>query len=341
MSPRHMMLAAAVALLYAACYASIKIGLAYAPPFRFAALRTLIGGTTLLVFLALSGQRLLPARRLWLPIALLALVGPIVGFGAMFNSPLHTGAGLSSVLGNIGPLLVIVMAAVFLGEPMTPGKLAALAGGLLGVATLAWSRSGPGAPVHVAAIALPLVAAASGAGESILVKLARPAADVTRVAVWQFLLASPTLFALSGWLEAQQSIVWTTSFMLVLVFLAGGATAAATALWYWLVQREDVSRISLLLFLVPVGGLGLAAALFGERINTVQAAGIVLIFAGLVAAAFERSGCERNASFSGAPTSIGRCRQQPLTRVRLTRDSVCLQEASATFSAEETCENLL
>jgi drug/metabolite transporter (DMT)-like permease len=135
---------------------------------------------------------------------------------------------------------------------------------------------------------LPLLAAVSGAGESIIIKLARPAADVTRVAAWQFVIASLALFALAAWREPHQAIAWTRSFALILAFLAGGATAAATAIWYWLLQQEELSRLSLMLFLVPVAALGLAAALFGERIGVVQAAGILLILVGLGAAAFER-----------------------------------------------------
>lgn len=37
------------------------------------------------------------------------------------------------------------------------------------------------------------------------------------------------------------------------------ASAFAIAVWYWLVQRDEVGRLSLLLFLVPVLGIGIGA----------------------------------------------------------------------------------
>ena len=289
MALRRVLLAAVAALMYAGCYAAIKAGLVYAPPVRFAAWRALVGGAALLIILAVTGRTLLPARRLWLPIVVLSLVGPVIGFAAMFTSPLHTGAGLASVVGNTGPLLIIVLAAVFLGERITRGKIAALVLGMAGVTLIAVPNASATGNWHAMALALPLVAALSGAAESVIVKFARPAADVISVAAWQFTLASFPLFVLSLWLEPERSIVWTRSFVLLLVFLAGGATAAATGLWYSLVQHEEVSRLSLVLFLVPVGGLALGSLFFGERISQIQAVGVLLVLTGIGAAAFLRA----------------------------------------------------
>ena len=290
MPVRHLSLAVLAALLYAGCYAAIKSGLAYAPPFLFAAVRSLIGGVAILAVLAASGRPVIPARRLWAPIALLATLGPTIGFGAMFNSPLHTGAGLASVVGNTGPLLIILLAAVFLGERITAGKVIALALALAGITMIALPGASARGTWHASALALPLVAAASGAADSLIVKRVRPGGDVLAVAGWQFVLASIALFTLTAWLEPGARIAWTREFALALALLAGGSTAAATALWYWLLQREEVSRLSLVLFLVPVAGLGLGTVLFGERITAMQAGGIALVFAGVAAAALLRNG---------------------------------------------------
>ena len=289
MRGRHVLLAVLAALLFAGCYAAIKAGLDYAPPVRFAALRSIAGGLALLGVLSAIGRPLMPARRLWPTIALLAVVGPFTGFGAMFHSPLHTGAGLASVIGNTGPLLIIVLAAILLDEPVTFGKLTALVLGIAGVTLIAlpgalsstgWDRQG---------LLLPLLAASSGASQSLIVKRIQAERDVIALAAWQFLLASLPLFMVSAWLEPQSIVKWTAEFAMLLGFLAGGSTAAATGLWYWLVQREEVSRLSLILFLVPVAGLGLGAALFGERITPIQATGILLILAGVAAASLLRT----------------------------------------------------
>lgn len=290
MRGRYVVLAGVAALLYAGCYVAIKAGLAYAPPFAFAALRAFIGGLVLLAVLGASGQPLRPPRCLWIPTALLAGLGSVIGFSAMFNSPLHTGAGLASVLGNTGPLLVIVLAALFLGERITPGKVTALGLAIAGVVLIAMPGADSQVSWHPTALVLPLLAASSRAAESVIVKGTQLGRHAVVVAAWQFLLASVTLAALSAWFEPQSATVWTTQFALVLALLAGGSTAAATALWYWLIQREEVSRLSLVLFLVPVVGLALGTSMFGERVTVIQTGGIALVFAGVAAAALPWNG---------------------------------------------------
>ncbi len=288
MSPHHVGLAILVAMLYAICFAAIKAGLAYAPPFRFAAARAAIGSATLFGMLFLCDQRLLPARRLWGPTIALAVIGPVIGFSAMFNSPLYTGAGIAAVLGNMSPLFVLAFGGFWLGEPITRGKLMALLGGLGGAAVIAWPGPGAVATAAPVAIGIPLTAALSGAAVTIIVKLVRPGRDVIQMAAWQFLLASVALAGIASWREPHRPITWTGSFTAIVLVLGGGTSAAATGIWYGLTRAEEIGRLSLMLFLVPVAGLALGAAAFGERMGPLQLAGIGLILGGLGVAAFER-----------------------------------------------------
>jgi drug/metabolite transporter (DMT)-like permease len=93
-----------VTLVAAGSYPAIKAGLVYAPPIRFAGLRTIIAGVVLLGILAALKRPFWPGatvRRWILPLGLAATT---LTFGAMFLSPVHTGAGIASVLGNTQPL---------------------------------------------------------------------------------------------------------------------------------------------------------------------------------------------------------------------------------------------
>ena len=75
------------------------------------------------------------------------------------------------VMGNTGPLIVILLAAAFLHELVTRVKLIAVTLGFLGVSLIAGPSIGQG---HggLLATAIPLVAALSGATESVIVKRA-------------------------------------------------------------------------------------------------------------------------------------------------------------------------
>ncbi|MEA3244755.1 MAG: DMT family transporter, partial [Gemmatimonadota bacterium] len=262
-SAGHYALAATVAVTFAGCYSAIRIGGAFAPPLRFASLRAALAGTVLVALLGVRRARVVPPRRTWGAVLALALVGTVGGFGAMFLSQRYAGAGIASVLGNTGPVMVIALAALFLGERVTRTKAVALALGFAGVLLIALGGGAAGPP-SAAGIALPLVAAFGGASESVIVKRARVGDAVLSVAAWQFLAGAVALWGLSTLFESGAAVQWTPTFAGALLFLAVPGTAFGTALWYWLVQREDVGRLTLVLFLVPVAGLALAAALFGE-----------------------------------------------------------------------------
>lgn len=276
-----------VAAVYAVCYVAIKAGLAFAPPLGYAGLRALLAGVALIGVQAVRRRPLLPPRRLWPAVAAVAALGTSIGFGAMFLSPGRTGAGIASVLGNTSPLMIVVLAAVFLREPLTRGKVVALALALTGVSLIAYPGLAGPAAYGVVGLLLPLLAAAGSASESVIVKRANAGDALLGVAGWQLLIGSAPLLALSAWFERGQAIMWSPTFAGLLLFLALVGTAFTTALWYWLVQRDEVGRLSLVLFLVPVLGLLLAATLFGERIGSLEVAGVALALAGTLVVAWE------------------------------------------------------
>ncbi len=282
----RMALAAAVAAIYAICYSAIKLGLPNAPPLRFGGLRAVIAGASLLALLPFVGRSLLPPRRLWPGVVALATIGTAMAYAAMFSSPGRTGAGLASVLGNITPLIVIAIAVPVLGEQITPAKIVALLLGLTGAFLIAYSKAGDGSAS--CGIALPLLAAAGFAISSVIVKSMGLGEAVLVVAAWQLLLGGAALLGVSA-LAEPRAIVWQPTFVLILLFLGVIGTALTTTVWYWLLQREEVSRLSMVLFLEPALGLGLALLLFDERLALLSMLGIGLIFLAFGAVVIEPS----------------------------------------------------
>ncbi len=273
--------------IYAVCFAAIKAGLPFAPPLRFAGLRTIIGGVALLGVLAALRRPLLPPRPSWPWVAALGLTASTIGFGAMFLSPGRTGAGIASVLGNTQPLIVPALAAIFLGERMTRGKWLALVLGMAGVALIASpALTGPDAY----GAAGPVLALASSGGlavGSILVKRMGVQVDLLALTAWQLIIGSLPLLVVSAVIERDVTIVWNGTFVGLLLFLALIGTALATAVWYWLVRHNDVGRLTMFFFLVPIFGLALAALVFGETVGLAEGAGVVVLLAGIGAVAWE------------------------------------------------------
>lgn len=275
----------------AACYPAIKAGLEFAPSLWFAGSRTLVGGLVLLLVLAIRRKPLWPEARLARWILPLGLLATTLTFGAMFASPAYTGAGIGSVLGNTQPLIIIVLAALFLGEKFGLGKTLALLLGLAGVTLLALPALRGQIGHNLNGAMLALGSSVSAAVASVTVKKLQPGKDLMSLTAWQLIAGSVVLLGSSAIFEPRGTIAWTGGFFGILLFLALAGTALSTWLWFWLLQRTEAGRLSVYLFLVPVFGLLIAMGGFGERLNALQAGGVVLILLAIALSVFaSRSG---------------------------------------------------
>jgi probable blue pigment (indigoidine) exporter len=268
----------------AICFPAIKAGLAFSPPLKFAALRTLIAGLAILVAAALTRQSLWLPRRLVMWVLPLGLTATTFTFGSMFLSPEFTSTAVASVLGNMQPLAVIVFAVIFLSERITRRKACAVLLGLAGVVLIAVranaSASGESNATLLGA-ALALLSSLSAAGASIMFKKLSPAGKLITLTGWQMVAGSLPLFALSTLFEKDLTVRWNFSFVGILLLLAIVGSALTTVVWVWLLQKYDAGTLSLYLFLTPVFAIVTAFVTFRERLDWIQLSGGAAILAGI------------------------------------------------------------
>src|SRR5215212_10205714 len=111
------------------------------------ALGRLLVGTVVLALLALGRGWVAPTRREW---GLLAVCG--VGWFAVYNVALnaaerHLDAGTTSLLANVGPILIAVFAGLWLGEGFPRWLVAGITVAFAGVLLIGLSTSGGDADV--------------------------------------------------------------------------------------------------------------------------------------------------------------------------------------------------
>ena len=257
-------LLAYIVVTASACYVLILKGLESAPPLAFAGYRTILGGLSLILFSALSGQRVLPERRLWAWLPLVALTATTLTFGSMFLSPSFAGAGLASILGNAQPLFIVVIGFVALGERLSRWQTLALLVGLAGVVIIISPTLADGSSGLLVGALIALTTSLAAAIGTVIVRYLKLADSLLQFTGCQ-LFAGGVLLILLSIVWGEPVIAWNWSFVGIVVILGIFNSAIVTWAWFYLLQREKAGKLSIYLFLTPVLGIVWAMLFANEQ----------------------------------------------------------------------------
>ena len=283
MSPRHLMLALGLAVLWGLNFVVIEIGLEHFPPLLFSALRFLVAAVPAVLVLRHPGVP-------WRWVALVALTLGIVKFGLLFTG-MAAGmpAGLSSLVLQTQALFTVVFAVVLLGERLGRRQVAGLVVAIAGIALIALDL---GTASPLGAFLLVIGAAAMWGLSNVAVRLAAPP-DMLRFMVWVSALATLPLFALSAIVEGPQrdwDAVRTATWPAIgaVAFTGLLATVVGFGIWGYLIRTYSASVVAPFSLLVPVFGMASAALLLDERLTPLKLVAAVLIIGGVLAGVLTR-----------------------------------------------------
>jgi drug/metabolite transporter (DMT)-like permease len=82
---------------------------------------------------------------------------------------------------------------------------------------------------------------------------------------------------------------WSTPLVVAFVYTTLMPGLLATLIWFWLVGRIGPTRAATFHFLNPVFGVAIAAVLLGERLSWVDALGVAIVAAGILAVQLSRA----------------------------------------------------
>jgi O-acetylserine/cysteine efflux transporter len=282
LAPRDLALTLAIVTLLGFSFVPIKVGLREIPPFALAALRFLFAAIPMVFFI----------RRPQMPWRFIAAYGFAIGvcqFGLLFlGLKLGMPAGLSSLVIQVQVFFTIGLGLAFLGERLQRHHLvgAVIAG--TGIVLLAAYKFASGATVTLIGFALVILAAFAWAAGNVIAKRAAGThdADMFGLVVWSSIVPPLPLAALSyafeGGPAAWQAVASAGALTWgCVLFLAWGATLIGFAAWAGLMHRYPTALITPFSLLIPVSGLASAALLLDESLAPPQAAGVLLVFAGL------------------------------------------------------------
>ena len=159
-SPRpaagYAVLLGSLALMWGSSYLFIKIGVETLPPLSLVLLRVLVGLAILLAVVAVTRTPLPRDARTIGHLAVLGAVNIAIPFWLISWAEQHISSGLAGILQSTAPFFTLVIAAAFIhDERITPGRLAGIGLGFLGILVLSaeniadfGSALGSGAPAR-------------------------------------------------------------------------------------------------------------------------------------------------------------------------------------------------
>src|SRR4051794_13147572 len=268
-------------LLWSSAFVAIRhLGHAFSPG-ALSLGRLLVGSVALGVVLLMRGWRA-PAARDWPGLVVIGLLW----FG-LYNVALNAGerrvdAGTAAMLVQLSPVLVAVLAAVFLKERATPMLGVGLLVAFAGVVLIATSTSGPGSRDPLGVV-LCLVAASAYAVSLILQKplVSRlSAVEVTWIACTVGALAC---LPFAGGLVHDVRAASTADVGWV-IFLGLFPTAIAFSTYAYALSHMSASNLSVTTYLVPPITVGLSWLVLSEAPPAVAYVGGALCLAGVALA---------------------------------------------------------
>jgi drug/metabolite transporter (DMT)-like permease len=265
-------------------YLATKLGLQYAAPFTFLALRFMIGVVLLLPLLVWwQRQQALrwpdtPAEWLHVIAAGLLMHAANLG-GSHYAQYLGMSAGITALVLATQPLVTAFVAAFLMGERLRGYQWFGVLVGLIGVALVVWHKIDMRA-LSGAALAAVLFSLAAITVGTLYQRHFCPRVDLRSAALVQFAANVAVLTPLAIIVEGFD-VTWSWPLLGAMGFLVIFASILAVNALHTLMRRGEATRVTSLLYLTPIIAVGLEWLLFAVVPTAVTVVGVAVTCAGV------------------------------------------------------------
>lgn len=277
---RAALMPAVFVFLWSTGFIGAKLGLPWAEPMTFLAIRFALVSVLLLGLVLVMRARWPDS---WADIGHISVAGLLlhgVYLGGVFASiDQGVDAGVAALIVSSQPLLTAVLAGPVLGERVTGRQWAGFLLGFCGVTLVVWQKLGQGigTPLGMGLSVLALIGITAGT-----LYQKRYCADMPLRSgpVIQFAVSAVAVGALALAFETRQ-VAWTGEFIFALAWLSIVLSPGAVTLLYILIRRGAATQVASLFYLVPPLTAVLAWLLFDETFGPPALAGMGLVVLGV------------------------------------------------------------
>ena len=273
------------AFLWAVSFVAAIVALEEAPPLVVVALRLMISAGCFLPWvIATGGTNGIGIRRMG-ELFLLSLVGTSLHYATQTAGLQYTTATNASLYTTTGPITILLLSALVLGERITPrkafGVLLAVTGVLvvMGWETLASFELG-----NVKGDLLVLISIVMWGLFTVFGKRVTDELGALRVTAWVTILGALTM-APAGWYEARSRGFSLSDLSLeawvAIAFLGIACSFFATLLYFVALGMSESQKVGVYLYAIPPMTAVVAALYLGETITANLVLGAILVISGV------------------------------------------------------------
>jgi drug/metabolite transporter (DMT)-like permease len=277
---------AIIYFVWGSTFLAIRIGVREVPPFLLAALRFLIAGLVLYLWMLAQGERS-PNIRQWMSVFLLALLIFVFDYGLLFWAEQRVPSGIAAVMMATIPVFMALAEIIFLRTQQLTLRLSvALLIGIGGVAVLmSRSLNLGGAPIdHAGAMALIFAAISWSISSTLTRKLPLPASKVMSSGAQMLaggILLTLAAATLGEFRNFHPAAVSRAAWLSLLYLIVAGSILGFTA-YVWLIHHQSPTKVGTYAYVNPVVAVLLGYFFGGEALGVRTVLGTLFVLVSVV-----------------------------------------------------------
>ncbi|MEO1607863.1 MAG: DMT family transporter [Pseudomonadota bacterium] len=252
------------------------------PPLTVVLIRVSLAALALLPIFLYFGHTFPTSLIAWLPFLGMGLLNNVLPFGFIFAGQTHITVGLSSIINAMTPLFTIVIMAAFREERLTVCRVIGVLLGVVGVGTLRGLEA-PIGGAQTVGITLCMAGALSYGFAALWGRRRLASVAPIKSATCQLICSTIMMAVIVVLIDKP----WTLSVpsqktICSLLALAVLGTSLAYIVFFQILARAGASNVMLVTLLIPITALILGNAFLGERIQSTEIIGAIIIGIGLI-----------------------------------------------------------
>jgi drug/metabolite transporter (DMT)-like permease len=258
-----------------------KVTVEEVPPLTLVEGRLLLAGAVLLLMMRGLGLSLSLTPRLWAAITFMGVVNNVIPFALITWGQQHIDSSLAAILNATMPLFTVVIAPLWIKEPLTGERAAGVLIGFAGVFVLLGADLGAIAESSTLGQLAVIGASLGYATGTVFARRYLQERPPVVFAAGQMVVASALLLPVA--LAADRPFDLHTSAKAALAWTALGVVSSGLAyiIYFWLIQRIAAMQLSLVAYVIPMVAVFTGWLVLDERLGASSFGGLLLIVLGV------------------------------------------------------------